>query len=94
MYRIFVAAMVIRLDHFLSLVDAYRKATGLAEATISTRVMKDGKRLRELRAGRDIGVRRLEEAITWFSDHWPKDAPWPADIPRPEKANLTPEQVG
>ena len=21
--------------------------------------------------------------MQWFSDHWPADAPWPQDIPRP-----------
>lgn len=83
MYRTFVA-MMIRLEHLLTTVEAYRAATGLAEATISTRVLKDGKRLAALRAGRDIGILRLEEAMRWFSDHWPADAVWPSDVPRPE----------
>ena len=71
------------LTALFTLADAYCKATGLAEGTVSDRVLKGGNRLRDLRADGDIGVRRLQKAIEWFSDHWPAGAEWPADIPRP-----------
>jgi hypothetical protein len=67
----------------LTLVDAYRAATDLAEATVSSRVFFDGKRIASLRSGGDVGAMRLDRAIQWFSDNWPANAVWPADVPRP-----------
>jgi hypothetical protein len=80
------------IDSLLTLVDAYCAATGLAEATLSTRVMHDGKRFELIRQGRDIGVRRLAEAVQWFSANWPDGTPWPKSVPRPETipAGVTP----
>jgi hypothetical protein len=74
------------IDSLMTLVESFCAATGLAEATVSTRLLKDGKRLEAIRAGKDIGTRRLGEAIQWFSDNWPEDLMWPAHIQRPEPA--------
>lgn len=76
------------IDSLLTLVGAYCQATQLAEATVSTRVLKDGKRIEMIRAGRDIGVRRLEEAVTWFSENWPAGADWPTSVARPAVADV------
>lgn len=86
MSRIYAVIMT-RIDHLLILAKAYAKATGLSEATISTRVMNDGKRLAAIRSGKDIGSRRLEEAICWFARHWPADVPWPLGISRPARSD-------
>lgn len=67
----------------LRLADAYCAATGIAEATLSSRCFSDGKRLGAIRAGSDVGARRLARAVQWCSDNWPAGAAWPADIPRP-----------
>lgn len=72
------------MTQFLRLVAAYGKATGLAESTISSRLFDDGKRLRMLRDGRDVGIRKVQVAVAWLSDNWPADHPWPSDIPRPQ----------
>ena len=72
------------INDLLKLVEVYAGATGLAEATISTKVLNDGKRIEAIRDGCDIGVRRLDEAISWFSANWPEQARWPRGIPRPE----------
>lgn len=74
------------ISALMSLVEAYSKASGLAEATISSRLFNDGKRLSEVRQGADIGVRRIERAVTWLSANWPTDAEWPAGVPRPGAA--------
>lgn len=74
---------MLRLDHFLALVDAYKRATKLADATISTKVLNDGQRIETIRNGGDIGARRLERAIEWFDQNWPVDADWPRTVPRP-----------
>ena len=67
----------------LRLADVYCVATGLAEATVSTRCLADGKRLAAIRAGADIGARRLSRAMTWFASNWPADASWPDGVPFP-----------
>ena len=72
------------LAALLTLSDAYCKASGLAEATLSTRLLGAGSRLRKLSDGKsDIGVRRLAKALAWLSSHWPDGALWPAEIERP-----------
>lgn len=71
---------------FLHLVERYCSAAGCAEATLSTRMLGDGKRLSAIRSGSDIGVRRLAEAVAWLSRNWPADLDWPADVVRPEPA--------
>jgi hypothetical protein len=77
-------------DSFLAVVEAYGRATKLAEATISTRVLRDGKRIKAIRAGKDIGARRLEEAMLWLSENWPAGAEWPTGITRPVGAEAQP----
>ena len=78
------AAAMDSLSHLFALSKAYAASSGLAESTISERVLKGGNRLRDLREDKtDIGIRRLGQAIQWFSDHWPDGAVWPADVPRP-----------
>lgn len=81
-----IRGKMIRLDHFFKLVETFGAATGLAEATISTRVFNDGDRIKTLRNGGDLGVRKMERALDWFSAHWPEGAAWPEDIPRPVDA--------
>lgn len=74
------------LDALFLLVESYRASQNIAEATLSTRLFSDGKRLGAIRAGSDVGVRRLDAAINWFSANWPEGAEWPAAVPRPEPA--------
>ncbi|WP_307289573.1 hypothetical protein [Kaistia geumhonensis] len=86
---------MLSIDAFLRLVDAYCAASGLAVSTLSTRLFNDGKRISTLRAGRDIGARRMEAALAKLSSLWPSDLGWPADIPRPHtpaRVSSTPPQ--
>lgn len=70
------------LDHLFRLFDVFGEARGISEARTSTLVFGAGHKIASLRAGRDIGVRRLAEAVEWFSDHWPDGAVWPAEVAR------------
>lgn len=79
------------IDHLFRICISYSAATGLSEATISTRLFRDGKGLSRIRAGGDIGTRRLERAMKWFSANWPEGAEWPADVPRPDTPTLAPD---
>lgn len=73
------------ISDLLSLADAFAAARGLSESRVSTLAFSSGARLKQLRAGGDIGTRTLAQAIQWFSDHWPDSAAWPAGVHRPEK---------
>ena len=76
--------MVHALTDLFAICDAYVAATGLSEGTVSGRVLKSGGRIRSLRDNRsDIGVKKLGQAIQWFSDHWPDGSPWPEGVVRP-----------
>lgn len=68
------------------IVEAYRKARELSDARVSTLVFNDGGKIKSLREGTDIGVRRLQRAIQWFSDNWPENAVWPLSVARPDPA--------
>ena len=73
-----------QITELLSIVDAYMVATGRKETTVSTTVFNDGKKLTSLRDGTaDIGTRRYNSAIVWFSANWPASAVWPAGVSRP-----------
>ncbi|ODM46769.1 hypothetical protein A9320_24780 [Ruegeria sp. PBVC088] len=73
----------------LTLAGAYTAHTGLAESTVSTMALNDGKRLRVYREGTPNGRQayitpdRFLSALTWFSENWPTDLEWPAEIERP-----------
>ena len=78
------------VDAFLILVDTFSSSVKLAEATVSSRLFNDGKRISGIRGGSDIGVRRLQVAISWLSDHWPEGVIWPDYIPRPKCDGISP----
>jgi len=71
------------IHHLLLVAAAYAAARSLSESRVSKLVFGDGTRLKHLRGGGDMGARRLEKAMEWFSSNWPDAAAWPADIPRP-----------
>lgn len=71
------------ITDLLRLTGSFCGAQGIAESTLSTRLFFDGKRIGSIRAGGDVGARRLERAVQWLSDNWPDGAEWPEDVPRP-----------
>ena len=50
------------IPEFLHRCDVLASRLGIARATLSTKVFNDGDRIRQIAAGGDIGVRRLERA--------------------------------
>lgn len=77
--------MIDPIANLLSAADVWCAATGKAEATLSTRMLKDGKRLGRIRAGADIGVLTIATAMRWLFDNWPDGLDWPSGIPRPTR---------
>jgi hypothetical protein len=75
--------MLAAVDQVLALADRFCASSGLAQATLSTRIFNDGKRLTKLRDGGDLGTRHFAATVQWFSDHWPEEAEWPENIARP-----------
>lgn len=67
-------------SHLLLIADAYKRATGLEDVTVSHRVFGDSKKLSALRGESDITVGRFNTAVAWFASNWPDGAAWPDDI--------------
>ncbi|MDZ5448904.1 hypothetical protein [Labrys sp. ZIDIC5] len=80
-----------QISTLLKLASAFADQRKLSESRVSTLVFGDGTRLNHLRQGGDMGSRRVERAIQWFSDNWPEIAPWPTDVLRP--VALSPAEV-
>lgn len=60
------------IDDFITLCEDASSAMGIREATLSKRMLNDGKRLSMIRRGKDIGARRLQNAVSWISTNWPQ----------------------
>ena len=67
------------------LAKSYATHSGLTLATVSTYAANDGKFFRRLEEGAGCTLKTAERVVEWFSDNWPSDLIWPADIPRPRK---------
>lgn len=74
---------MLTIEQFLSVVAVFCRAGAIAEPTLSTRLFNDGKRIGAIRAGSDVGARRLALAMSWLSQNWPDGAEWPTDVARP-----------
>lgn len=74
--------MVVLPQHIVTLAHAFSAATGVSVGAVSHRVFDDSKKIPAMEGGADITVRRYNMAVRWFSENWPADTAWPADIPR------------
>lgn len=81
------------VDRLLRVASAYTSSRGLSESTVSKHVFGDGQVLSRLRQGRDLTTSRFEAGMQWFSDNWPEDAVWPADVPRPAPSQPVPREA-
>ena len=79
---------MINIQHLLDVSDAYKRALGIEDKTVSNRVFADSKKLTALRSGSDLTTNRFNDALIWFSANWPDNADWPVAVSRPyvEKA--------
>ena len=68
----------------VNLAEVYGAHRGLKLSTVSTYAAEDGKFFGGLKAGTaGCTLRRAANVVCWFSDNWPVDLEWPADIARP-----------
>lgn len=78
--------MTLRLpDSVLLLATRYTEATGRRWGGVSTDASNDGKTFDRIAAGKVVTVQRCERIIQWFSDNWPADCDWPAQVDRPQE---------
>ena len=66
------------------LADAYCALTGKSQAALLEDMGVNDKLFRRLAAGMGCHSDTLMQASSWFIEHWPEDAEWPANIRRPE----------
>lgn len=71
------------IEDLLCVVAAFNAARKISDGRSSTLIFGDGTRIKHLRCGGDMGVRRLQRALLWLSENWPDGAEWPADVVRP-----------
>jgi hypothetical protein len=79
------------IDQLLLVARAYAAAEHIDLSTVSWRALGDTKKLPALEAGADIQIKRHERTMQWFSDNWPANAVWPADVSRPAPATAAAE---
>ena len=72
---------VLRLD------ELFRAHTNAGATYVSLQATGSGHTLKRLRNGVQITVGRLDSALLWFSENWPRDLDWPRDIPRPRRTD-------
>lgn len=82
--KLLITVAMTGIEQLLTVARAYGTAEGIELSTVSWRVMGDTKKLPALEEGKDIQVKRLEGAMSWFSRNWPANAAWPTGVDRPE----------
>jgi hypothetical protein len=71
----------------LLLADLFAQHEGITHFAVSMRALGKGDFFLKLgRPGAGCHIRTAERLMRWFSDRWPSDLEWPADIPRPPKS--------
>lgn len=70
-------------DHLITLAEQFSRHSGRSTATISNWIVGHARLFSRLSDGKGTTVRTYNRTLAWFSDHWPADLSWPADIPRP-----------
>lgn len=77
-----VAVHVVPAD-LVALVELFATHKGRSEATISNKAAGNATLFERLRTGKGCNIRTAQKVLDWFSDNWPVDLQWPADVPRP-----------
>lgn len=75
--------MLTQIEQIFLVADVFGQATGRSRGRVSDMVFGRGGKLQAIADGADVGSRRLEKAMHWFSENWPEGVAWPADVPRP-----------
>lgn len=69
--------------HLRSCAAAYAAARAVALVTVGRLAANDWRFFERLDEDKTFTVRKYDQVVRWFSDNWPDEAEWPADVPRP-----------
>ena len=72
--------------HLVELSRLYAGHLNLSHWRVSFLVRGDGTFFKRLGDGGSCTLKTAGTVLAWFSDNWPADLQWPADIPRPPKS--------
>lgn len=73
-----------RRNTLLTLATLWADHDRVTHWAISMRLVRKGDFFKRLMDGHDCREATYRRVLRLFSDHWPADLSWPADIPRPE----------
>ncbi len=65
--------LMLTTETFIDSVNAYLRATGMSPKAFGTAVVKDPNFVRELRAGRSVGLKLIEKVQQFMQDNPPLD---------------------
>lgn len=77
------AAMNRLTQQIVSLSETLQNHEGIGHWAVSMRITSKGDFIHRLKNNADIRTGTYLAALQKFSDIWPDDLEWPADIPRP-----------
>lgn len=80
-------------EKLVQLAKAYGKHCDLKLSSVSTYAANDGKYFAGLEKGAGCTLKTADRLLAWFSENWPEDLEWPADIPRPARASSSPDNA-
>lgn len=75
-----------QIRSLINLADTLADHQGVTHYAISMRSLGKGDFFKKLKEGGDCRTSTSSRLFTWFSENWPDDLEWPADIPRPPKS--------
>jgi len=79
--------MSTQITNILRLADEFGKHLNITHWAVSMRLSGKGNFLDKLMNGGDTHTKTADRVLRWFSDNWPADLEWPADVPRPQANN-------
>lgn len=70
-------------NQLLTLAQTYAAHVERSLFTVANRVGVHSRFFTRMETQGECRLGAYQHAMRWFSDHWPADLEWPADIPRP-----------
>jgi len=71
-------------DQLLTVARIYTAQNGISLRQLGRRALQGNhKFFARLESGDGVNTKSIERAGRWLAENWPRDLPWPDDIPRP-----------
>jgi hypothetical protein len=79
-----ITVWIMIIKNLITLVETFAAHDGRAEATVSNKSVGNATLFERLREGKGCTIKTATKVMSWFSENWPADLEWPADVPRPD----------